>query len=754
MARDVDLRIILRAVDRATQPLQRVGAAVDRISRQTGLARVAREAAGVGRGLGRVGREAGIAARRLGLIGAATGGAVFGIAAKFASAGDQVAKTSDKLGLGVVELQRYRYAFELGGVAAGTTDMALQRFTRRAAEAAAGTGEAKDALEFLGIQLRDSQGRMRPTGELLADVSDAMAEIEDPALRVRVAFKLFDSEGVGLVNTLAQGSDALRAAGDEAERLGVITEEQARQSERFTDALARLRRGVSGIGIALGGELLPVMQPIIDRLREFAVESRPEIVDGIKRGVADLVDLFGDVRRGLGWTIDRLGAWGAAIERAVPGIRPLVDAIGQWIEQTGWLRFALGGVALALSSRLLLSIVALFGPLARLGAALVAMTFRLLILGAIGVAAAVKGFAKLVLALPGVTKLMRGLNAVLRANPILAVVALVLALAGAVVWVYRNWDGIVEWVKETWQGIKDALDVDAIIEMLRNTDVAGTVKGWLTGLAAALGSLWDAVTGAFATDGLITRLLGVDVAGTVLGWLSGLADRVTALWTMVTDAFGTDSLAGALLSFTPAGIVLGWLQGGLRERIAASWETITGVFGTDGLLERLSEVDVAGTVKGWLTGLRDKLVADWQQITDVFGVDAILDRLRNIDLESVGLGWIRALSDAIGRSWSSVADSILSGLKDILPGFAISALGLDDAVPAGNVPTALAPPAPLAFGPSPATARGGGEQRVGGRVQVEIKSDTTNARIRSVTSESDDVPVDASMDYLFADAAA
>jgi hypothetical protein len=88
------------------------------------------------------------------------------------------------------------------GVEQQTLDMALQRFTRRAAEAAQGTGEAKDALAQMGIALRDQSGNLRSSEDLLADVADAFARIEDPAERVRLAFKLFDSEGVALVNLL------------------------------------------------------------------------------------------------------------------------------------------------------------------------------------------------------------------------------------------------------------------------------------------------------------------------------------------------------------------------------------------------------------------------------------------------------------------------------------------------------------------------------------------------------------------------
>ena len=52
---------------------------------------------------------------------------------------------------------------------------------RIVAEAANGTGEAKDALAQMGIALRDQSGNLRRSEDLLADVADAFARIEDPA---------------------------------------------------------------------------------------------------------------------------------------------------------------------------------------------------------------------------------------------------------------------------------------------------------------------------------------------------------------------------------------------------------------------------------------------------------------------------------------------------------------------------------------------------------------------------------------------
>ena len=218
----LDLALIVRTVDQATRPLRRIQQTVRQIGRQTGLDRVGRQMRLVGRRLGTVGREAAQFGRKFVTVMGAAGVAVGALILQFGAAGDSIAKTADKLGLGVVELQRLQYAAKLAGIPIRTFDMAFQRFTRRTAEAAAGTGEARGALRFLGIELKTTEGRLRPAGILLEEVAEAMAKIEDPALRVRVAFKLFDSEGVSMVNMLLKGSKAIRDAGDEAERFGVI----------------------------------------------------------------------------------------------------------------------------------------------------------------------------------------------------------------------------------------------------------------------------------------------------------------------------------------------------------------------------------------------------------------------------------------------------------------------------------------------------------------------------------------------------
>ncbi len=136
--------------------------------------------------------------------------------------GDSISQVSKKIGFGAEALQELRFAAEQNGIAQNTLDLALQRFSRRVAEAAVGTGEAKKALEEMGIVLRDVNGNFVGNEKVLADVADAFARTSSSSDRLRLAFKLFDSEGAGLVNLLSQGAAGMQIFRDQARNLGLV----------------------------------------------------------------------------------------------------------------------------------------------------------------------------------------------------------------------------------------------------------------------------------------------------------------------------------------------------------------------------------------------------------------------------------------------------------------------------------------------------------------------------------------------------
>jgi len=178
---------------------------------------------------------------------------------------DRLIDTSRKLGISTEFLQAWNHAAQQNGVSVNASNMALQRFSRRVAEAANGQGELKKTIEELGIPLRDNAGNMRSTTDILEDYADAIKGAESQQERLRLAFKAFDSEGVGMVNILHDGSDGLKQMTADAVRLGVVTEQQALRS------INRLSNAVRGLAIQAKGWMAEAVGNLIIGT-EFAVD--------------------------------------------------------------------------------------------------------------------------------------------------------------------------------------------------------------------------------------------------------------------------------------------------------------------------------------------------------------------------------------------------------------------------------------------------------------------------------------------------
>ncbi len=168
---------------------------------------------------------------------------------------DALGKTSARLGVTTGDLQSLRFAAEQSGLKVETFDMALQRFTRRTAEAAAGTGVAKDALEDMGIELTTQDGKLKSSSNLLREVAEQFSKIPDQSEKVRVAFQLFDSEGVKMVNLLQEGKENLEALEEQFNSSGAsIDSNFIKNAEKVNDSLNLMSKVLTGnLSIALAG---------------------------------------------------------------------------------------------------------------------------------------------------------------------------------------------------------------------------------------------------------------------------------------------------------------------------------------------------------------------------------------------------------------------------------------------------------------------------------------------------------------------
>jgi predicted nucleic acid-binding Zn-ribbon protein len=185
---------------------------------------------------------------------------------------DATAKAADKIGVSTDALQEYRYAGERVGVNQRTLELGMQRFTRRMAEAADGSGELKNTLDKYNISVRDANGNMRSSEDVLGDLADAVQNAESESEQLRIAFKAFDSEGAALVNMLKNGSAGLEEYRQSARNLGIVVEEDLiRNSEKATDRITDLKNVLSSqlqrAITSLAPEIAKITQDFTDWIR-------------------------------------------------------------------------------------------------------------------------------------------------------------------------------------------------------------------------------------------------------------------------------------------------------------------------------------------------------------------------------------------------------------------------------------------------------------------------------------------------------
>ena len=116
---------------------------------------------------------------------------------------------------------------------------------RRISEAARGTGEAVNALDELGVSAQ-RLASMSPDQQF-STLADAMAKVKNQGDRVRLSMKLFDSEGVALVNTLRLGSKGLIQYEKDAKRLNILVAGfEGIQIQKTNEAFGRMGKLVEG----------------------------------------------------------------------------------------------------------------------------------------------------------------------------------------------------------------------------------------------------------------------------------------------------------------------------------------------------------------------------------------------------------------------------------------------------------------------------------------------------------------------------
>lgn len=219
---------------------------------------------------------------------------------EFAAAADKARKASEAMGVSVETYQELAFAAELSGTSIDRLSMAMGRVAKSARDAATGQKKDKEAFDELGVSVKDANGNLKNQDVLLKEIASKFAALEDGTTKTALAIEFFGRSGTELIPMLNAGAEGIEAMQEEARALGlVISEEAARNTEAYNDAVARLNGALSGMRALIFSAVIPVLTDVIQAFVEWWIRTKAaiRITDAFKGALQSLSDTLAFLRK-------------------------------------------------------------------------------------------------------------------------------------------------------------------------------------------------------------------------------------------------------------------------------------------------------------------------------------------------------------------------------------------------------------------------------------------------------------------------
>lgn len=234
-------------------------------------------------------------------FGAAGVAAYASIYAKNAEFIDQQAKTADRLGITTQALGGLQHAANLYGASNEELNKSLQTMQKNLGQVGqTGTGEAKYALDGLGLSVQELQG-LAPE-EQFKVIADKLKGVEDQSQKVYLAQSLMGKSGAKMINVMDAGADGITAMMQEADALGMTFDRiDAAKVEMANDAFDKAQKTTHSFGQTLAIETAPIIGALSDMWTESAKEAGGfgSIAQQVVTKVATGIGFLADMGRGL-----------------------------------------------------------------------------------------------------------------------------------------------------------------------------------------------------------------------------------------------------------------------------------------------------------------------------------------------------------------------------------------------------------------------------------------------------------------------
>lgn len=248
---------------------------------------------------------------------------------------DELAKTSDALGIQQERLQALQLVADLTGTSANQLSTNLERMQRNIGRVAREGGPAQRALDDIGVSINDIIN-LRPD-EQLEILAQALAGVENQAVKASIAQDLFGRDGVRMLKLMEQlNRDGLQPVVDQLEELGVaMTRLDTARVERANDELQKARE----VSQVTARQFTVGISTAVATLSSMFVESRKG-AESIADSVEDLMNraVVGSITLSA-----QAGRFLDPVKQAISGIWDGFISLPNWVKEIGVLGAVLFG---------------------------------------------------------------------------------------------------------------------------------------------------------------------------------------------------------------------------------------------------------------------------------------------------------------------------------------------------------------------------------------------------------------------------
>ena len=193
----------------------------------------------------------GVGAAFKGLFAIAAVGGIVALGKSAIDTADAFGKLSTRTGIAADKLLAYVNAGKLADVSQSDLETGLRTLARTQVEASEGVATYADAYAKLGVTVKNQDGTLKDSDQLLSDIADRFQELPNGPEKAAVAMDIFGRSGQKMITLLNGGSEALDEFGFE------LSENFARNSEIFNDNLTKVGIEMDRLKMQILDDLLP-----------------------------------------------------------------------------------------------------------------------------------------------------------------------------------------------------------------------------------------------------------------------------------------------------------------------------------------------------------------------------------------------------------------------------------------------------------------------------------------------------------------